>query len=122
MIHFVIILIILTACLLIVSTIFQNSKKEGGGNSLGTLGAHQIIGVQATSNFLERSTWVLLVLLFALSIGTFALIKSDKHKAISPNLERIQQKNLFLESTEAGHQESSTTTTESEKTDEAPTE
>ena len=101
MINFTIILIILTALLLIISTAFQNSKKEGGGNTLGNMGAHQIIGVQKTSDLLERSTWILIIILFILSIGTFALVKSKSSHTIlkSPNLERIQQKKLFLEST-----------------------
>lgn len=112
MIPFTIILTILTAVLLIVSTVLQNSKKEGDGNTLGNMGANQIIGVKKTSDLLERSTWVLLILLFMLSLGTFALVKSDTTNFTSPNLERIQQKNAFRESAgEATHQSEATTPT-----------
>ena len=119
MLNFIIFLTILTALLLILTTFLQNSKKEGGGNALGMMGAHQIIGVQKTTDLLERVTWILLIILFILSLSTFALIKGKHTFQKSPNLEMVQQKNLFLDSIEEGIEKSSSTTLDSEKKDDA---
>ncbi len=100
MVTFILILIILTALLLIIVAALQNSKKEGGGNALGSMGAHQIIGVKKTGDLLEQVTWGLLVTLFVLSITTFTLIKKNNTVPQSPNLERIEQQNLLMESTQ----------------------
>ncbi len=117
MLNFIISLIILTALLLILTTIFQNSKKEGGGNTLGMMGAHQIIGVQRTTDLLERATWILLIILFTLSLSTFALIKGNHTLQKSPNLEMIQQKNLFLDSIEDGRAKSASNIPDNSKAD-----
>jgi preprotein translocase subunit SecG len=85
-----IILIIITTTLLILVTSLQSSKKEGLGNSLGSMGAHQIIGVKKTSDLLEQVTWGLLIGLFILSLGTsYFLKKRNTNLFVSPNLERI---------------------------------
>lgn len=85
-------LIIITSALLILIASLQSSKKEGLGNSLGSMGAHQIIGVKKTSDLLEQITWGLLIGLFTLSLGTsFFFKKRATHLFTSPNLERIQQ-------------------------------
>lgn len=87
-----IILIIITSVFLILIASLQNSKKEGLGNSLGTMGAHQIIGVKKTSDLLEQVTWGSLIGLFVLSLGTSLLLKGRNiDLPTSPNLERIQQ-------------------------------
>ncbi len=124
MIPFTIILTILTAVLLIISAVLQSSKKEGDGNTLGSMGAHQIIGVKRTSDLLERSTWVLLILLFMLSLGTFALVKSGTTNVTSPNLARIQQKNALREAAGEGAytSEAITPTVPTESTDDTQTE
>lgn len=85
-------LIIITSVFLILIASLQNSKKEGLGNSLGNMGAHQIIGVKKTSDLLEQITWGLLIGLFVLSLGTSLLLKGrNLDLPTSPNLERIQQ-------------------------------
>jgi preprotein translocase subunit SecG len=87
-----IILTVITSTFLILIASLQSSKKEGMGNSLGTMGAHQIIGVKKTSDLLEQITWSLLIGLFILSLGTsFLLKKRNINAPMSPNLERIQQ-------------------------------
>lgn len=97
MVTFLLILIILIALLLIIVAALQNSKKEGGGNSLGSMGAHQIIGVKKTGDLLEQVTWGLLITLFVLSINTFTFIKKGNKTPQSPNLERIEQQHLLME-------------------------
>lgn len=102
MITFILILTIITALLLIAVAALQNSKKEGGGNSLGSMGAHQIIGVKKTGDLLEQVTWGLLIALFVMSITTFTLIKKGNRIPQSPNLERIEQQNLLMEPQQEG--------------------
>jgi preprotein translocase subunit SecG len=109
MVTFVLILTIITALLLIVVAALQNSKKEGGGNALGSMGAHQIIGVKKTGDLLEQVTWGLLITLFVLSITTFTLIKKGKRTPQSPNLERIEQQNLLTEPNQEGAVDTTTT-------------
>lgn len=111
-----IILIVITSAFLILIASLQSSKKEGMGNSLGTMGAHQIIGVKKTSDLLEQITWGLLIGLFILSLTTsFVLKKSNINVSISPNLERIQQ-DILSEPVEGpannNNQDSSATATE----------
>ena len=96
MITLVFTLIIIAALLLIVVAALQNSKKEGGGNALGSMGAHQIIGVKRTGDILEQTTWGLLIALFVLSMSTFVLLKKGGNVQQSPNLERIEQQSLLM--------------------------
>lgn len=115
MITFVLILTILTALLLIVVAALQNSKKEGGGNSLGSMGAHQIIGVKKTGDLLEQITWGLIVTLFVLSITTFTLTKKGNRTPQSPNLERIEQQNLLMQPSQEGTVDTTTKPDSEEK-------
>jgi preprotein translocase subunit SecG len=117
MVTFLLILTIITALLLIVVAALQNSKKEGGGNSLGSMGAHQIIGVKKTGDLLEQVTWGLLITLFVLSITTFTLIKKSNRLPQSPNLERIEQQNLLMEPSQEQNPDSATPTPGEASTD-----
>ena len=91
-------LIIITAIFLILITFLQSSKKEGMGNSLGNMGANQIIGVKKTSDLLEQITWGLLTVLFTLSLNITFFLKNNKKKiSISPNLERLYSQDLLTE-------------------------
>jgi preprotein translocase subunit SecG len=90
--------ILITAVLLILITALQSSKKEGVGNSLGSMGAHQIIGVKKTSDLLEQITWGLITSLFVLSLSTSLWLKKrNAGLPMSPNLERIQQEYSLIE-------------------------
>jgi preprotein translocase subunit SecG len=98
MVTLLITLVIITAILLILVAALQSSKKEGVGNSLGSMGAHQIIGVKKTSDLLEQVTWGLLTTLFILSLGTSLWLKKrNSGSTLSPNLERIQQEYSLFE-------------------------
>ena len=61
------ILIILTCVLLVLVVLVQNPK--GGGISSGIIGSNQVMGVEKTSDFIERLTWGL-----ALSLVVLCLI------------------------------------------------
>ena len=61
------ILIIIVSLLLILVIMVQNPKGGGLSSSFGGSGAQSIGGgVQSTTNFLDRSTWTLSIILFAL--------------------------------------------------------
>ena len=67
---FIIVLIILACILLMLVVLIQNPKGGGLGQSFGGLG-NQILGVQRTTDFLEKSTWVLIGAIAILSLSTF---------------------------------------------------
>ena len=58
-------LIIVVCFLLVVVVMVQNPKGGGLSSSFGG-GTQQVGGVQKTSDFLDRSTWILATLLLAL--------------------------------------------------------
>lgn len=60
------VLIIIVALLLVLVVLIQNPK--GGGLSAGT-SANQVMGVQKTTDFLEKLTWGLAISLVVLSLA-----------------------------------------------------
>ena len=109
MVTLLITLVIITAILLILVTALQSSKKEGVGNSLGSMGAHQIIGVKKTSDLLEQVTWGLLTTLFVLSLGTSLWLKKrNSGFTLSPNIEKIQQEYSLIEPSQDQQEAAST--------------
>ena len=89
MLSFLVVIMILAAVLLILIVLIQNPK--GGGLS-GTFGGfnNQILGVQRTTDFLEKSTWSLAAVIGVLILGSFFFIpkgvkssKSEVTEAIS---------------------------------------
>tara|TARA_B100000941_G_scaffold280497_1_gene246985 strand:+ start:499 stop:843 length:345 start_codon:yes stop_codon:yes gene_type:complete len=77
-----ILLIILVCFLLVLVVMVQNPKGGGLSSSFG--GGHQMGGVQKTSDFLDRSTWILagllliLILLSNISIDTGSTIRDSR--------------------------------------------
>lgn len=71
---FVIVLIVIVSVLLGLIILIQNPK--GGGLATGFTGANQIGGVKRTTDFLEKATWSLAILLLVLSITATGLEKS----------------------------------------------
>ena len=67
---FVIVLIIIACALLMAIILIQNPKGGGLGQTFGGL-SNQFLGVQRTTDFLEKSTWVLIAAIAILSISTF---------------------------------------------------
>jgi preprotein translocase subunit SecG len=59
-------LIIIVAFLLVVVIMVQNPKGGGLSSSFGGGGTQQLGGVKKTSDFLDKSTWTLSILLIAL--------------------------------------------------------
>lgn len=63
---FLTILILITCALLVLVVLIQNPK--GGGLSAQFSSSNQFMGVRKTADFLEKSTWVLAVILLSLSV------------------------------------------------------
>lgn len=61
-----VILIVLVSLLLMLVVLVQSPKSSGMGGALGGSASSMLGGVKRTSDFLERSTWVLAFTLFAL--------------------------------------------------------
>lgn len=60
------VLIMIVAFLLIVIIMVQNPKGGGLASSFGGGGTQQMGGVQKTTDFLDKSTWTLSILMIAL--------------------------------------------------------
>ena len=63
---FIIVLIVIVALLMGIVVLIQNPK--GGGLAVGFQGAAQVGGVQRTTEFLEKATWYLAILLVVLCL------------------------------------------------------
>jgi len=71
---FITVLIIIVGVLLGLVVLVQNPK--GGGLASGFSGANQFGGVQRTNDFLDKSTWTLVIALFVLSVFSSSLTSS----------------------------------------------
>lgn len=71
---FLAILLIIVSLLLLMVIMIQNPKGGGLLQNFGSQGA-QMFGVQRTSDFLEKSTWVLSFILFVLILVFNCILK-----------------------------------------------
>lgn len=70
------ILIFIVCILLILIVLVQNSK--GGGLTSTFSGSNQVMGVKKTTDFLEKSTWTLSIVLLVLTLSTIFVIPSGQ--------------------------------------------
>jgi len=78
-------LIILVAILLILVVLVQNSK--GGGLASNFSASNQVMGVQKTSELIEKVTWGLVISLFVLCISLSFVIKSSVGSSVTKDTE-----------------------------------
>ena len=71
------ILIIITSILLVLVVLVQNPKGGGLSSSFGGGAGNQIIGAKKTTDFLEKATWTLAVVLIVLSLASNFAIPRD---------------------------------------------
>lgn len=72
------VLIVIVAFLLVVVIMVQNPKGGGLSSSFGGGGSQQLGGVKKTTDFLDKSTWALAILLLALILlSNMAIVNSD---------------------------------------------
>ncbi|HSV75621.1 MAG TPA: preprotein translocase subunit SecG [Bacteroidales bacterium] len=70
------VLIILTCILLVLIVLVQNAK--GGGLAANFSSNNQVMGVRKTTDFLEKSTWTLAIVLVLLTLtSTFIIPRSS---------------------------------------------
>ncbi len=95
MFQFIIGLIIFLALVLVVVILAQNSKGGGLSSQFGGSGASQLIGVKRTGDLLEKITWYMIIGIFALSLGSTALVPQDQVSEeggfMSPNEQKAQE-------------------------------
>lgn len=88
------ILILIVAVLLVLIIMVQNPKGGGLSSSFGG-GTQQVGGVQKTSDFLDRSTWILATLLLALILISNVTLSSGEGVSDSKLLqEGTQQQSI----------------------------
>lgn len=71
-------LIILAAVLLILVILAQNSKGGGLTSQFGGSGASNMIGVKKTGDLLEKLTWGLIIVIFALTMSSNLLVDNTQ--------------------------------------------
>ena len=78
-----VILIVLASVLMCGIVLIQNSK--GGGLAAGFASSNQIMGVRKTTDFLEKATWSLAVLMVVISvIAAYALPSETAVMDVNP--------------------------------------
>ena len=79
MLVFSVVLIVIVAVLMCLIVLVQNSK--GGGLASGFASSNQIMGVRKTTDFLEKATWTLAVLMVILSVVSAYSVASNNKVA-----------------------------------------
>ena len=77
------ILIIVACAVLMLVVLIQNPKGGGLGQTFGGFG-NQILGVQRTTDFLEKATWVLISAVAILSISTMMFVSAPTGTQTGP--------------------------------------
>lgn len=78
---FISVLILITCILLVLIVLVQNSK--GGGLASNFSSSNQVMGVRKTTDFLEKATWTLAIVLLALTLSsTFVIPRSGVEPGI----------------------------------------
>ena len=87
-------LMVVVAFLLVVVIMVQNPKGGGLSSSFGGGGTQQLGGVKKTTDFLDKSTWILATILIALILASNLAIDNGSgaqdSKALDPdNIEQV---------------------------------
>ena len=76
------ILIIITSILLVLIVLVQNPKGGGLSSSFGGGSSNQIMGAKKTTDFLEKTTWTLAIILISLSLlSNFAIPRNTSEES-----------------------------------------
>jgi preprotein translocase subunit SecG len=82
------ILVLIVCVLLILVVLVQNPK--GGGLSSAFGASNQFMGVRKTTDFLEKATWTLAIVLLVLSISSVFIIPRNQTISTQSEAERMQ--------------------------------
>ncbi|MDZ7613545.1 MAG: preprotein translocase subunit SecG [Flavobacteriaceae bacterium] len=90
------ILIFIVAVLLILVIMVQNPKGGGLSSSFG--GVQNLGGVQNTNDFLDKSTWTLATVLFALILlSSFSIPRTNSTDTISETENMVNERDASLD-------------------------
>ena len=84
----IVILILVVSVLLGLVVLVQNSK--GGGLISNFGGANQMMGVRQTTDFLEKATWTMAIILVVLCLMSSMTIKSGRSGSVQDSQMREQ--------------------------------
>lgn len=88
----IVVLILIVCVLLAVVVLMQNSK--GGGLAANFSAPNQIMGVRKTTDFFEKTTWILAAALVVLSlVATMSIPRQNGDDALSTEVS-VSEKNL----------------------------
>ncbi|GAB5399034.1 MAG: hypothetical protein Aureis2KO_06190 [Aureisphaera sp.] len=93
------ILIVFVAFLLVVVIMVQNPKGGGLSSTFGGGGGQQLGGVKKTTDFLDKSTWTLAIILLALILLSNISLFNEQG---NPNLFQEQTENVSPLDTNTG--------------------
>jgi preprotein translocase subunit SecG len=102
------VLIFVAAILLILIVLVQNSK--GGGLASGFSSSNQVMGVRKTTDFLEKATWTLAIVVSLLSIVSAGFVTTSdevvaKQSIIKEEVENAVQVDPNLNSPDFNNQQ-----------------
>ncbi|WP_406672071.1 preprotein translocase subunit SecG [Natronospira sp.] len=79
------VLILITCILLVMIVLVQNAK--GGGLASNFSSSNQVMGVRKTTDFLEKATWTLAIVLLLLTLSsTFVIPRSEIHQGVQSEI------------------------------------
>ena len=86
------ILIILTSVLLVLVVLIQNPKGGGLSATFGGGSSNQIMGAKKTTDFLEKTTWTLAIVLISLTmLSNFAITRNNDNTDVIKSQELIDE-------------------------------
>lgn len=88
---FITTLIIIVCVILILAVLIQNPKGGGLGATFGGVG-NQVMGARKATDFIEKTTWTLVVILLVLSLGSGLFLPKENIKQ-----ERSQEEDKELQ-------------------------
>ena len=83
------VVIIITSILLVLIVLIQNPKGGGLSSTFGGGSGNQIMGAKKTTDFLEKSTWTLAIVLISLSLLSNFAIPREKDENSSIKAEEL---------------------------------
>ena len=93
------IFIIITSILLVLIVLIQNPKGGGLSSTFGG-GGNQIMGAKKTTDFLEKSTWTLAIILISLSmLSNFAIPRKQTNTPTIKAEELIDESRIDINTT-----------------------
>ena len=84
----IVILVVLASILMCLIVLIQESK--GGGLSAAYSNNNQILGAPKTTNFVEKATWTLAIIIIVLCIAATAFVSTKADENNSALIEKIE--------------------------------